>query len=115
MNGINGTKENLQAAIDKETYEYSDMYVEFEKIAREEGENKAANLFKRLQEVEKHHANRFQTLLSLLNEEKLLHKNQSIKWKCRECGYIHEGNEPPEKCPLCKHSKEYYEPLVEEF
>ncbi|MTI81727.1 MAG: rubrerythrin family protein [Firmicutes bacterium] len=115
LKGINGTKENLQAAIDKETYEYEDMYVEFEKVAREEGDQEAAELFKRLQEVEKHHADRFQRLLNLLNDNKLLQKDQKIKWKCRECGYIHEGNEPPEKCPLCKHPKEYYEPLVEEF
>lgn len=115
LNGINTTEENLIAAIEKETYEYEDMYKEFERQAREEGEQEAAELFKHLQLVEKHHADRFNKILSLLKNKQLLQKDHSIKWKCRECGYIHEGNEPPEVCPLCKHPKKYYEPLVEEY
>jgi rubrerythrin len=115
LKGINNTEENLKASIEKETYEYEDMYKEFERVAREEGEQEAAELFKHLQLVEKHHADRFNKMLSLLKENKLLQKDQSIKWKCRECGYIHDGNEPPEVCPLCKHPKEYYEPLIEEY
>ncbi|WP_031515775.1 rubrerythrin family protein [Desulfofalx alkaliphila] len=113
LNGINGTEKNLQAAVENESFEYEDMYVEFEKVAREEGEEEAAELFKALQKVEKHHAERFAQLLELLKQGKLLYKDQPVKWKCRECGYIYEGNEPPEECPLCKHPKKYYRPLVE--
>ncbi|WP_227765358.1 rubrerythrin family protein [Zhaonella formicivorans] len=115
LNGINTSGENLKVAIDKESYEYADMYPEFERIAREEGFTEAANFFKLVAEVEKHHAERFRRVLGLLNEEKLLKKEASIKWKCRECGYIAEGNEPPHKCPLCGHDKSYYEPLIEEY
>lgn len=115
LNGINATSENLKVAIDKETYEYKDMYPEFEKVAKEEGFDEAAKFFKLVQEVEEHHAARFQRLLDHLEKGDLLKKEQSIKWKCRECGYIIEGNEPPEKCPLCDHDKSYYEPLHEEF
>lgn len=115
LKGINSSKENLQNAIDKELYEYNDMYPEFERIAREEGENAAAEFFKHVQQVEKHHADRFKKMLELLEGNSLLKKDTSIKWKCRECGYIHEGTDPPDKCPLCQHPKEYYEPLVEEY
>lgn len=115
LNGINPSAENLKVAIDKESYEYKEMYPEFERIAREEGFIEAANFFKLVADVEKHHAERFQRVLSLLNEEKLLKKDTSIKWKCRECGYIVEGKEPPEKCPLCGHEKSSYEPFLEEY
>lgn len=115
LNGINDTAENLKVAIDKETYEYHDMYPEFERVAKAEGYDEAARYFKTVQQVEKHHAQRFETLLSLLKEQALLKKDDKIAWKCRECGYIVEGNEPPTKCPLCGHAKEVYEPLIEEY
>ncbi|MFZ5942606.1 MAG: rubrerythrin family protein [Bacillota bacterium] len=115
LNGINSSSENLKVAIDKETYEYEDMYPKFEKVAREEGFTEAANYFKLVQQVEKHHADRFAKLLGSLENDTLLKKDESIKWKCRECGYIADGNEPPAKCPLCGHDKSYYEPFMEEF
>lgn len=115
LRGINDSRENLKASIDKESYEYKDMYPHFEEVARQEGETEAAKFFSLVQQVEKHHAQRFERLLNLLEKSELLRKGESIGWKCRECGYIHEGEEPPEKCPLCGHGKEYYEPLVEEY
>lgn len=115
LGGIKGTKENLLASFDKESYEWKDMYPEFEKVAREEGEQEAATFFATVQQVEHHHADRFKKLQELLENNKLLKKDEKIQWKCRECGYVHEGNEPPEKCPLCGHSKEYYEPDVKEY
>ncbi len=110
LKGIGDTKANLQAAIDGEHYENTDMYPKMQKIAEEEGNKEAAKLFKEVSEVEKHHEERFKKLLKLLEEGKLFKRDKPIKWKCSKCGYIHEGEEPPEKCPSCKHAKEYYEP-----
>jgi len=115
LKGINDSSINLKAAIDKETFEYQDMYPEFEKVAREEGELEAANFFALVQQVEKHHADRFARILAQLEGNTLLIKDRAIKWKCRECGFVHEGKEPPYECPLCRHRKEYYEPMNEEF
>ena len=115
LNGIKDSKENLKSAVEKESYEYHDMYPEFEKIAREEGNMEAAQLFKLLQQVEKHHAERFQKLLEQLENGTLLKKDQSVTWKCRECGFLHEGTEPPVKCPLCGHDRSSYELLSEVF
>lgn len=115
LKGINDSSTNLKAAIEKETFEYQDMYPEFEKVAREEGEADAANFFALVQQVEKHHADRFARILAHLQGNTLLRKDKAIKWKCRECGFVHEGNEPPYECPLCQHAKEYYEPVQEEF
>lgn len=115
LGDIKGTKENLLASIAKESYEWKDMYPEFERLAKAEGEQEAAKYFATVQQVEYHHADRFRKLLELLENNKLLQRDKKIQWKCRECGYLHEGNEPPEKCPLCGHSKEYYEPEVKEY
>ena len=115
LNGIKDSKENLKSAVAKESYEYHDMYPEFEKIAREEGNMEAANLFKLLQQVEKHHAERFQRLLEQLESGTLLKKDQSVQWKCRECGHVHDGTEPPVKCPLCGHDRSYFELFSEVF
>ena len=115
LGDINDSASNLQAAIEKETYEYQEMYPEFERVATEEGNTAAADFFRAVQQVEKHHAERFRRLLAELQSGTLLKKPSTIKWKCRECGFIFEGTEPPATCPLCGHSKEYYEPLVEQF
>ncbi|QSQ08610.1 Rubrerythrin-1 [Koleobacter methoxysyntrophicus] len=108
LKGIGDTKENLKAAIDGETYEYKDMYPEFEKIAREEGELEAADFFKKVQNAEKSHAEHYKALLEKLEKGTLYKTDKSVEWKCRVCGYIYEGNEPPAECPLCKHPKEFY-------
>lgn len=115
LHGIGDTKANLKVANEGETYEWTEMYPEFLKIAREEGETEAAKYFERVIEVEKRHAERFQDLLTILENGELYKKAQSTKWICRECGYVVEGNEPPEKCPLCSHSKEYYQVFSEKY
>ncbi len=107
---IGTSKDNLKTAIQGETYEYTDMYPEFEKTAREEGEIEAANYFKLVQQVEAMHARRYQDLLNSLENNTLLKKDQSITWRCRECGYTVEGTQPPGACPLCGHSGTYYKP-----
>ena len=110
LNGIGDTAANLKEAIEGEHYENSEMYPTFTKEAEEEGNEKAAKLFKEISEVEKHHEERYRRLLKLLEEGKIYKRDKPIAWKCSKCGYIHKGTEPPETCPSCKHPKEYYEP-----
>lgn len=111
LQGIGGTAENLQAAIDGETHEFESMYPEFLKVAEEEGETAAAQYFRTVLEVEKHHAEMFQDLKRRLEHNELLEAHESIGWKCRVCGYIHEGTTPPQTCPLCLHPAKFYEPV----
>lgn len=115
LNGIGDTKANLKAAIEGEHHETTEMYPQFSKEAEEEGNEKAAKLFREIAEVEKHHEARYRKLLEMVENGAVYKREKSIKWKCSKCGYIHEGEEPPEKCPSCKHPREYYEPECMEF
>jgi rubrerythrin len=110
LNGIGDTKENLKAAIEGEHYETEEMYPTFAKEAEEEGNQEAANLFKQIAKIEKHHELRYKKLLELVESGKVFARDKPIRWKCSKCGYIHEGTEPLTKCPSCKHSKEHFEP-----
>lgn len=111
LGGIGDTKSNLKAAIEGEDYEYTSMYPEFAKVAKEAGEANAAKFCEEVGKVEAHHSAQFQQLLEKLEAGTLLQKEQPIAWRCRVCGYIHEGNEPPEVCPLCAHPKKHYRPF----
>jgi len=115
LNGIKSTEENLKAGVEGETYEFKDMYPGFLKIAEEEGNKEAVELFKRISEVEKTHADRYQKLLNNLQKGTIFKKSESKKWRCLRCGHIHEGKEAPEICPLCKHPKSYFEIVCEEI
>lgn len=108
---LGDSKANLKAAIEGETHEFTEMYPTFLKEALEEGETKAAKYFETVATVEKHHAEKFAKLLDALEKGKLLARDSAAAWKCRECGYIHEGTTPPERCPLCGHEKTYYKPV----
>lgn len=110
LKGIGDTKTNLQAAIDGEHYENTQMYPQMQKDAEKEGDEKAVKLFKEVAEVERHHEKRFKKLLEMVKNGTVFKREKPIRWKCSKCGYIHEGTEPPEVCPSCKHPKEYYEP-----
>ncbi|MBR9683067.1 rubrerythrin family protein [Candidatus Woesearchaeota archaeon] len=110
LKGIGDTASNLKAAIEGENYEHTEMYPQMEKDAREEGDTKAAKLFKEIAEVERKHEARFKQLLKLVEEGNVFKRDKSIVWKCSKCGYQHEGKEPPKECPSCKHPQEYYEP-----
>lgn len=110
LNGIGDTKTNLKAAIEGEHYENTEMYPTFAKDAEEEGNKEAETLFKQIAKVEKEHEERYKKLLDMVEKGTVYKREKPIRWKCMKCGYIHEGTEPPEKCPSCKHSKEYYEP-----
>lgn len=115
LKSINDSRANLQRAVEGESYEYRDMYPRFLADAKEEGETEAANFFEHVAKVEEHHAKRFKALLDQLEKGTLLKKDTSVRWKCRECGYLHEGAEPPEVCPLCGHGREYYEPYGQTY
>jgi rubrerythrin len=110
LKGIGDTKANLKAAIEGEHYENSEMYPTFAKEADEEGNAEAAALFRQISKVEVEHEKRYTKLLEMVEKGTVYKREGPIRWKCSKCGYIHEGTEPPEKCPSCKHAKEYYEP-----
>lgn len=112
---IGNSIENLDAAAQGEAMEWGIIYPEFEKIAREEEFNDIADSFKEIAEVEEKHEMRYRKLLKNVAEGKVFKKPQIVKWKCRNCGYIHEGPEAPEQCPACKHPRAYYEILAENY
>jgi len=102
------TLENLKNASAGEKYEFGVMYPDFEKTAREEGEDEIAILFKEISEVEEKHAERYDILVDRLEKGKLFKSDTEIEWKCLNCGYIHKGTNAPEKCPLCQKPQGYY-------
>ena len=106
---IGNTAENLLAAANGENEEWSQLYPEFEKIAREEGFEDIAESFHEIAEVEEQHEKRYRKLLENVKTGKVFKKDKPVKWKCRNCGYVHEGEEAPELCPACKHAQAYYE------
>jgi rubrerythrin len=112
---IGTTEENLLAAANGEKEEWGTLYPEFEKIAKEEGFNKIAESFKEIGEVEEQHEKRYRKLLENVKNKTVFKKLQTVKWKCRNCGYVHEGEEAPLVCPACKHKQEYYEILSENY
>jgi len=85
------------------------MYAEFEKVARQEGFDDIADLFKGLASIEKEHDQRYRKLLEELEMGMVFKKDQSTQWKCRNCGFIHNGEEAPEVCPVCNHPRGYFE------
>ena len=106
---IGSTFENLKAAAEGENEEWTELYPEFAKIAEEEGFNEVAVTFKMIAKVEKAHEDRYVKLYNNLEEGKVFEKDNKIIWKCRNCGYLHEGNEAPETCPACLHPQAYFE------
>jgi len=112
---IGTTKENLLAAANGEKEEWQVLYNEFEKIARKEGFKEIADSFKEIAEVEEKHEARYRKLLKNIEENKVFKKDKVVRWKCRNCGYIHEGKEAPKQCPACKHPQSYYEVFEETY
>jgi len=112
---IGKTAENLLEAADGEKMEWGKLYPEFEKVAREEGFDDVASSFKEIAEVEEKHEKRYRKLLANVKTGMVFKKKEVVKWKCRNCGYVHEGKEAPEQCPACKHPQAYYEVLEENY
>lgn len=106
---ISTTLENLKAAADGEKHEHTIMYPEFAKIAEEEGFKDIALLFRNVAKVEVQHEARYRKLVENIEKNKVFAKEETTKWKCRNCGFVHEGKDAPEKCPACQHPKAYFE------
>ena len=103
------TSENLKAAAEGENEEWTELYPEFAKIADEEGFNEIATAYRMIAKVEKAHEERYSKLFTNLEEGKVFERNGMITWKCRNCGYLHEGEKVPETCPACLHPQAYFE------
>jgi rubrerythrin len=103
------TENNLKMAIEGEHYEWTKMYPEFEKIAREEGFQDAVLFFKEVAEVEEEHEKRFKRLLEELQNGEIFKRKEKTMWVCRNCGYLHWGKEAPLMCPNCRHPQKYFE------
>ena len=114
LNGgeIGSTAENLKAAADGENYEWTDMYAEFAKTAKEEGFTRIAYLFEEVAKIEKEHEERY---LKLLKNVKVFEAGEVKIWKCRNCGHIVVGTSAPEVCPVCSHPKAYFEIKAENY
>ena len=106
---VGSTLENLQAAADGENEEWTDLYPEFARIAEEEGFKNVAKAFTLIARVEKEHEERYRTLFTNLEEGKVFKRGDKAIWKCRKCGFIHEGTVAPKKCPACLHDQAYFE------
>ena len=106
---IGTTMENLKAAVAGENEEWTELYPEFANVAEQEGFKDIVNAFRQIAKVEKAHEERYNKLLKNLEEGKVFERNGIVIWKCRNCGYIHEGRKAPETCPACLHPKAYFE------
>ena len=106
---IPSTEENLEDAANGENYEWTEMYKEFAKTAKEEGFDRIAYLFEEVAKIEKEHENRYLTLLNNVKEDKVFHKNGDKMWICRNCGHVYIGENALDICPVCKHPQSYME------
>ena len=109
LGGLSNTMQNLKAAADGENYEWTSMYEEFAKTAKEEGFYEIAYKFSEVAKIEKSHEERFRTLLSNIKENKVFEKDNVVVWECRNCGHLHIGTTAPSVCPVCAHPQSYFE------
>ena len=106
---IGDTAANLAAAAAGEHEEWTELYPKFAEVAKKEGLNEVAAAFTMIAKVEKEHEARYARLLALIKDGKVFKASSATRWKCRNCGYIHEGSDAPGKCPACLHTQEYFE------
>lgn len=112
---IASTADNLKAAADGEKFEWTMLYPNFGDAAEEEGFNAIANTFRSVAKVEVFHERRYNKLLAIIKDRKVFKKDTPIKWKCRNCGFVVEGNEAPMACPVCAHPQSYFEVWEENY
>ncbi len=112
---IADTKSNLEAAAAGENMEWTVLYAEAAKVAREEGFPEVARSFEQIAKVEKFHEERYRKLVANIANREVFQKKTTAKWHCINCGYVHEGAEAPKECPACLHPQSYYELLAENF
>ena len=106
---IGNTLENLKEAAAGEDYETSQMYPGFAEVAEKEGFDEIAGVFKSIGNVEKRHKERYLALAKNIEDGVVFKRDKPVRWVCRNCGYVHEGTEPPTVCPACAHPQSYYE------
>jgi len=112
---IGGTKENLIASAAGEKYEHTSMYPGFAAIAREEGFNDIAKTFESIARAELYHEKRYNALIENIEKNRVFKREKSVTWRCRNCGYNHDGNEPPDVCPACAHAKAHFELVPDNY
>jgi len=112
---IADTKSNLAEAAAGENLEWTTLYADFAKTAKDEGFAEVANSFEQIAKVEKFHESRYRKLMNNIANGEVFKKKTSGKWHCINCGYVHEGAEAPKECPACKHPQAFYEVLAENF
>ena len=117
LNGgeVGSTIENLKAAAEGENYEWTDMYDQFAKEAREEGFDDIATLFEGVAAIEKEHEERYRKLLANIEGDLVFSKDGDVIWQCSNCGHICVGKKAPEVCPVCNHSQAYFQVKAENY
>ncbi len=112
---IDTTLENLKASAGGENYEHTTMYPDFAKTAREEGFDSIALIFEAIAVAEKQHEKRYNAFAANIETGKVFKKDEKVVWRCRNCGYLHEGTEAPNVCPACDHPQAHFELLGENY
>jgi len=112
---IRDTKTNLEEAAAGERLEWTSLYSDFEKVAKDEGFPEVARSFEQVAKVERFHESRYRRLISTIAQKEVFRKKAPVKWHCINCGYIFEGAEAPKECPACKHPQSFYEILAENY
>jgi rubrerythrin len=115
LNGIGSTAENLKSAAEGENYEWTDMYDQMAKDAREEGFDHIAFLFDEVGKIEKEHEERYRKLLANVEGGLVFSRDGDMIWQCSNCGHIHVGKQAPEVCPVCVHPKAYFQIKAENY
>ncbi len=112
---IGKTQENLLSAAEGENEEWSDLYPQFAEIAQREGFDQIAKVWLAIASVEREHERRYRALLERVIEDKVFERDEPIEWQCRNCGYVHTGEEAPDMCPSCAHPQGYFEPMKQNY
>ncbi len=112
---IASTAANLQESANGEKHEYAEMYPSFAEVAKKEGFSEIAETFLNIARAEMGHEKRFLTLKKNIDEGAVFKRGDKVVWRCRNCGYMHEGNEAPSECPACKHEQAYFEVFGEVY
>ena len=115
LQGIGSTAENLKSAAEGENYEWTDMYAQMAKDAREEGFDHIAFLFEEVGKIEKEHEERYRKLLANVEGGLVFSRDGDMIWQCSNCGHIHVGKQAPEVCPVCVHPKAYFQIKAENY
>ncbi|MBT8349783.1 MAG: rubrerythrin family protein [Deltaproteobacteria bacterium] len=112
---IGTTVENLKGAAAGENYEHTIMYPDFAKVARDEGFDAVAGIFEAIAVAEKQHEKRYNDLVANIEAGRVFKREEKVVWRCRNCGYLHEGTEAPDTCPACDHPQAHFELLGENY